>query len=162
MGIATSTAVAFGKSQLACGYAIPRAGRAFVSVNDDDKAMAAHVARRLRNLGFTIVATAGTATAFARARIPMETINKVGDGSPHIVDAIRAGTIQLVINTTTGAREIRDSYAIRRSTLLASIPYFTTMAAAVAAVEAMEAWSLIDSGTPEVRSVQEWHARSAR
>lgn len=162
MGIATNAAVAFGKSLLACGFSIPKGGRAFVSVNDLDKAAACHVARRLRNLGFTIVATDGTAKAFARARIPCELINKVNKGSPHIVDAIRAKTIQLVINTTQGAKEIRDSYAIRRSTLLANIPYFTTMAAAMAAVEALEAYTLAGSQPPDVRSVQEWHARAGR
>jgi carbamoyl-phosphate synthase large subunit len=162
MGIATNVAVAFGKSLLASGSRIPRAGRAFVSVRDDDKVPACHVARRLRNLGFTIVATEGTAEVFRRSRIPVELVQKVGQGSPHIVDAIQAGTIQLVINTTQGAREIRDSYAIRRSTLHANIPYFTTMAAGLAAVAALEAYALVGSDAPEVRSVQEWHARSAR
>jgi carbamoyl-phosphate synthase large subunit len=162
MGVATNTAVAFGKSLLASGSRLPRTGRAFVSVRDDDKVAACHVARRLRNLGFTIVATQGTAKVFLRSRIPVEVVQKVGEGSPHIVDSIQAGTIQLVINTTRGSKEIRDSYAIRRSTLHANIPYFTTMAAGLAAVEALEAYTLVGSEAPEVRSVQEWHARSAR
>jgi carbamoyl-phosphate synthase large subunit len=75
------------------------------------------------------------------------------------VDAIEKGAVQVVINTTQGADAIRDSYAIRRSALLANVPYFTTMAAAVALVEALEAWALLD-GPPQVRSLQEWHARS--
>jgi carbamoyl-phosphate synthase large subunit len=158
MGIATDVAVAFGKSQLATGSKIPRGGRAFVSVNDDDKVAACHVARRLRNLGFSIVATRGTAAVFQRARIPVDVINKVADGSPHIVDAVRAGTIHIVVNTTQGTKAIRDSYAIRRSALLANVPYFTTMSAALAAVSSLEAWVLGGAQT-QVRSIQEWHAR---
>jgi carbamoyl-phosphate synthase large subunit len=162
MGIATSAAVAFGKSLIASGTKIPLGGRAFISVNDDDKAAACHVARRLRNLGFGIVATQGTAAAFARARIPCDVIRKVDEGSPHVVDAMQAGTVQLVVNTTQGAKAIRDSYAIRRNALLGTIPYFTTMSAALAAVAALEVYILMgEKAAPEVRSVQEWHARSS-
>jgi carbamoyl-phosphate synthase large subunit len=160
MGIATDLAVAFGKSQLATGFKIPKRGRAFVSVQDEDKVAACHIARRLRNLGFTIVATRGTAEVFERARIPVETVNKVGQGSPHIVDLIRTGQIHLVVNTTQGTKAIRDSYAIRRGALLASVPYFTTIAAAAAAVSSLEAWALAGDRAPQVRSVQEWHARA--
>ena len=113
-------------------------------------------------MGFSLVATAGTARAIEQARIPVETIHKVLEGSPHVVDAMAKDEIHIVINTTEGARAIRDSYAIRRHALLANIPYFTTMAAALAAVEALEAWSLVPGRLPQVRSVQEWHARSAR
>jgi carbamoyl-phosphate synthase large subunit len=160
MGMATSTALAFGKATVASGFALPDHGRAFISVKDDDKLSACHVARRLRNLGFTIVATRGTAAALERARIPAERINKVIEGSPHVVDAVVEGQIQLVINTTQGAREIRDSYSIRRHTLLANIPYFTTMAAALAVVDALEIRHLVGSRAAQVRSLQEWHARN--
>ncbi len=105
------------------------------------------------------MATGGTAAAIERARIPAERINKVLEGSPHVVDAVRAGTIQLVINTTQGAKAIRDSYSIRRSTLLANIPYFTTVSAALAAVDALEVREFL-GGASHVRSLQEWHARS--
>jgi carbamoyl-phosphate synthase large subunit len=159
MGIATSVAVAFGKSLLASGVALPSRGRAFISVQDGDKAAACFVARRLRNLGFQIVATGGTAEAIARTRVPVERINKVLEGSPHVVDAIRQGTIQLVINTTQGAKAIRDSYSLRRHALLANIPYFTTMAAGMAAVDALEVGAQLGPGAVTVRSVQEWHAR---
>ena len=159
MGIATDVAVAFGKSQLASGFKVPRGGAAFVSVNDDDKVPACHLARRLRNLGYSIVATRGTADVFARARIPVDIINKVVEGSPHAVDAIRADKIQIVINTTEGTKAIRDSYAIRRSALLANVPYFTTLSAAAAAVSSLEAWAQSGNAAPHVRSVQEWHAR---
>jgi carbamoyl-phosphate synthase large subunit len=160
MGIATDVAVAFGKSQLASGFKIPRGGAAFVSVNDDDKIAACQLARRLRNLGYKIVATRGTAETFERARIPTEIINKVVEGSPHAVDAIRANKIQIVVNTTQGTKAIRDSYAIRRSALLANVPYFTTLSAAFAAVSALEAWALSGTASPQVRSVQEWLARA--
>ncbi|HMJ13773.1 MAG TPA: carbamoyl-phosphate synthase large subunit [Polyangiaceae bacterium] len=159
MGIATSFAQAFGKSLAASGFALPHHGRAFISVQDHDKAAACFVARRLRNLGFQIVATGGTADAIRRVRIPVERINKVAEGSPHVVDAIRDGTIQLVINTTQGAKAIRDSYSLRRNALLANIPYFTTMAAGVAAVDALEVGAQVGRGGVSVRSVQEWHAR---
>jgi carbamoyl-phosphate synthase large subunit len=162
MGIATSVALAFGKALAAAGAVLPQGGRAFISVTDEDKPAACYVARRLRNLGFTVVATQGTANALERARIPVARINKVLQGSPHVVDALKQGTIQLLINTTREAKEIRDSYAIRRHAVLGGIPYFTTMAAALAVVDALEAGSLLGSRAAQVRSVQEWHARSRR
>jgi carbamoyl-phosphate synthase large subunit len=158
MGIAQSFALAFEKSLSASGFALPERGRVFISVKDDDKEQACHVARRLRNLGFSIVATGGTATALTRARIPSERVNKVLEGSPHVVDAILAGTVQLVINTTQGTKAIADSYSIRRNALLANIPYFTTMSAGLAAVAALEVSNLLP--TAQVRSLQEWHSRT--
>ena len=101
-------------------------------MTDEDKPAACYVAMHLRNVGFTVVATDGTAEALARARIPAVRINKVRQGSPHIVDALKSGTIQLVINTAREASAIRDSYAIRRHAVLGNIPYFTTMSAALA------------------------------
>jgi carbamoyl-phosphate synthase large subunit len=157
MGVAQSFAVAFGKSLSAAGSELPRSGRAFISVRDEDKQLACHLARRLRNVGFSVVATGGTAQALTRARVPVERINKVQEGSPHVVDAIRAGTIQLVVNTTQGTKAIADSYSIRRNALLANIPYFTTIAAGLAAVDALEVTHFIQAA--HVRSLQEWHAR---
>jgi len=156
MGIAGSFGPAFGKAQLASGLRLPRDGRAFISVKDDDKPAACVVARSLRALGFSIVATAGTAKALERAEIPAEVLKKVAEGSPHVVDAIRNNTISLVVNTTQGAKEVRDSYSLRRHTLLANIPYFTTMSAALAVVQALEAER--EQTDPGVRSLQEWHA----
>jgi carbamoyl-phosphate synthase large subunit len=160
MGVAETFARAFGKAMLASGIALtlPEAEsarrRAFISVKDEDKPAAIHIARRLRALGFDILATRGTAAALTRARVPVELVKKVNEGSPHVVDAIRSGTIAITVNTTTGAREVRDSYALRRQTLLANIPYFTTIAAALAACDALEAVA----GDPRarVRSLQEW------
>jgi len=159
MGIAMNFAAAFEKSLQASGVGLPARGRAFISVKDDDKPQACHVARRLRNLGFEIVATAGTADALGRARIPAARVNKVIEGSPHVVDEVNEGRVQLVINTTRGAKAIADSYSIRRNALLMNIPYFTTMAAAMAAVEAIEFASQLKDQV-QVRSIQEWHARS--
>ncbi len=160
MGIATTTALAFSKSQTASGFTLPAAGRVFLSVKDEDKPLAVHIGRRLRNLGFALVATDGTAATLTQARIPSDHINKVLQGSPHVVDAIREGSVQLVINTTKEQRAIRDSYSIRRGSLLASIPYFTTIAAAMAAVEALEVRALLGRESKVVRSLQEWHTRS--
>ncbi|HWP09288.1 MAG TPA: carbamoyl-phosphate synthase large subunit [Polyangiaceae bacterium] len=160
MGIGQSFALAFDKSLDAAGNSLPEHGRCFISVKDDDKEQACHVARRLRNLGFSIVATGGTAATFARARIPAERVNKVLEGSPHVVDAIRAGSIQMVINTTLGAKAIADSYSIRRNALLSNIPYFTTIAAGLAAVDALEVSHLLTGA--QVRSIQEWHTRGGR
>jgi carbamoyl-phosphate synthase large subunit len=170
MGVAETFARAFGKALLASGTAlhVPEQGgkrsernkrvRVFVSVKDEDKPAAIHIARRMRALGFDVVATSGTAAALARARIPTAVVKKVNEGSPHVIDAIRSGTVAVVINTTLGAKEVRDSYSLRRQTLLANIPYFTTIAAALAACDALEA----AQGDPRVRvrSLQEWSGGS--
>ncbi|HEV8248178.1 MAG TPA: carbamoyl-phosphate synthase large subunit [Polyangiaceae bacterium] len=159
MGIAQTFALAFDKSLSSSGFALPDHGRVFISVADEDKQIACHNSRRLRNLGFEIMATGGTAAALSAARVPALRVNKVLEGSPHVVDALRAGQVQLVINTTQGAKAIADSYSIRRNALLSNIPYFTTIAAGLAAVDALEVASLL-RGSAQVRSIQEWHARS--
>jgi carbamoyl-phosphate synthase large subunit len=159
MGISDTFARAFYKALLASGQSIREPDgkmRAFISVKGEDKPVACLIARRLRALGYVILATRGTAAAFTRARIPCEIVNKVKEGAPHVVDAIRSGTIAVVVNTTIGAEEVRDSFSLRRQTLLANIPYFTTIAAALAAADALEAAR--GSSTPSVRSLQEWTA----
>jgi carbamoyl-phosphate synthase large subunit len=157
MGIARTFARAYGKALRAAIGGLPTSGRAFISVQDEDKPVAIVVARRLRALGFQIVATAGTADALERAHIPAERIRKVAEGSPHVVDALREGTIQLMVNTTRGSKEIRDSYSIRRHALLMNIPYFTTMSAALAGVDYLEAdEDAPPDALPRVQSLQEW------
>jgi carbamoyl-phosphate synthase large subunit len=160
MGIADTFARAFGKAMLASGIELglpapgsPRRG-AFISVKDEDKPAAIHIARRLSALGFEVLATRGTAAALVRANLAAKVVQKVNEGSPHVVDTIRSGTVAIVVNTTIGAKEVRDSYSLRRQTLLANIPYFTTIAAALAACDALEA----AQGDTEVRvrSLQEW------
>jgi carbamoyl-phosphate synthase large subunit len=160
MGVAETFARAFGKAMLASGIelALPEAGSkrrcAFISVKDEDKPAAIHIARRLRALGFDVLATKGTAAALGRARVPAQVVQKVNEGSPHVVDTIRSGRVAIVVNTTIGAKEVRDSYSLRRQTLLANIPYFTTIAAALAACDALEASQ--GEPSPRVRSLQEW------
>jgi carbamoyl-phosphate synthase large subunit len=163
MGIAETFARSFAKSMLASGVDVgaPAIGSArrhvFISVKDEDKPVACLIARRLRAMGFEIVATRGTAAALQRARIPAEIINKVNEGTPHVVDELRSGKVAIVVNTTTGAKEVRDSFSLRRQTLLQNIPYFTTIAAAVAACDAIEAQR---EGTLRVKSLQEWNAEA--
>jgi carbamoyl-phosphate synthase large subunit len=164
MGIADTFARAFHKSMLAVGQEVIHGDsastsatslrRAFISVKDEDKPVACIIARRLRAMGFEIAATRGTAAALNRARIPTQVLNKVLEGKPHVVDAIRGGQVSLVVNTTMGGPEVRDSYSLRRQTLLMNIPYFTTIAAALAACDAIEATQGDDK--PRVRSLQEW------
>jgi len=161
MGIAQTFAHAFGKALRASGIHLPSSGSAFISVKNDDKPAACVIARRLRALGFSILATSGTAQALARARIPATTINKVNEGSPHVVDAMKAGEVALVVNTTVGARSIRDSYPIRRNALLSNLPYFTTMAAAMAAVDVLEVNANDARASYRVRSLQEWNPSSS-
>jgi carbamoyl-phosphate synthase large subunit len=161
MGMADTFARAYEKALLAIGISLtePRdrariGRRAFISVRDQDKPTATLIARRLRAAGFDIVATRGTAAMIRRARIPCEVVNKVNEGSPHVVDAIRAHQIDLVVNTTVGAREVKDSYSLRRQALLANVPYFTTISVALAGLAAIES----ASDATQVRSLQEWNA----
>jgi carbamoyl-phosphate synthase large subunit len=159
MGIADNVAQAFLKAQLAAGARLPERGRVFISVRDDDKQAACEIALKLLDLGFTILATGGTADALVRAGVKSERVNKVREGRPHIVDRLASREVDIVVNTTEGAQAIRDSYSLRRQTLLAGIPYFTTIAAAAAAVSALEARR---ESPLTVRSLQEYHAATKR
>ena len=156
MGIGTSFPEAFGKAMLAAGNRLPASGTAFISVRDEDKALACEVARRLERVGFRIVATDGTARVLRGAGVTVERVNKVVEGPPHCADLIGAGGVELVINTTSDAQAIRDSYSIRRQTLLSGVAYFTTMAAALAAAGAIED-ARTRTGPVEVRTLQEYH-----
>ena len=156
MGLDASVHAAFAKSTLASGSALPSGGTVFVSVKDDDKPGLVDLARRLRTLGFTICATGGTLDYLARKGIPAERVNKVREGSPHIVDRMISKEIALVINTTAGKKEISDSYSIRREALTRGLSYFTTMEAARMGVGALEAQA---SGTREYTPIQDWLRR---
>jgi carbamoyl-phosphate synthase large subunit len=138
MGIGASFAEAFDKAMLAAGTRLPESGTVFISVRDQDKAPACRVGARLARLGFRLVATGGTAHALIEAGVPCERTNKVREGSPHCVELIKQGEIDMVINTTSGAEAIRDSYSLRRQTLVSGVAYFTTIAAADAATAAIE------------------------
>ena len=139
MGIGADFSSAFAKSQLGAGARLPASGAVFISVKDKDKQAAAALARRLAGLGFTLMATDGTAATLTEAGLPVRRINKVLQGRPHCEDAIINGAVQLVINTTEGAQAIRDSFSIRRSALMKNVPHYTTIAGAAAAVDAIEA-----------------------
>ncbi len=137
MGIDTSFAHAFLKAQIAAGNPMPTEGRAFLSLRDADKAAGVPLARALAELGFSLVATGGTAAYLNEADIEVTRVNKVIEGRPHCVDALDNGDIDLVINTTEGAQAIRDSQSLRRAALLAGVSYFTTLRAARAACDAI-------------------------
>ena len=152
MGIGRTFGEAFAKALLATGDELPAQGTVFVSVRDGDKHDTVEVSRDLRRLGYDIVATRGTARALDAAGVRCRMVNKVLEGRPHVVDMLKNGEIDMIVNTTEGAQAIADSYAIRRTALQHRVPYFTTMAGARALVEAIRA-----PGTPAVNSMQEIH-----
>ncbi len=157
MGVGESFGEAFVKSQMAAGVRLPESGTAFISVKDQDKARAVEVARGLHTLGFKLLATRGTADRIEAAGIPVQRVSKVTEGRPHIVDAIKNGEVQLVINTVEERRNaITDSRAIRTQSLAAAVTFYTTIAGARAAVEGMQ--YLREGGGLKVYSLQELHA----
>ena len=137
MGIDSDFARAFAKSQLAAGMKLPTSGVAFLSVRELDKPAAVEVARRLVNLGFTLIATHGTAAYLKSAGLAVSGINKVLEGRPHCVDAMDNHEIDFVINTTEGTQAVQDSQSLRRAALMNGIAYYTTLRAARAALEAI-------------------------
>ena len=137
MGLAPEFGAAFAKSQLGAGNWLPTGGTVFVSVRDRDKAAVVELVEQLLARGHDLIATAGTASHLAAAGLAVEAINKVHQGRPHVVDRIKDGAVAMVINTTEGQQAIRDSYTIRRTALTHRVPYFTTLAGARAAVQAM-------------------------
>ena len=156
MGIAGDFGLAFAKSQLAAGQILPTSGTVFISVRDRDKKDAVRTASRFCEMGYRLVATRGTALVFREAGLPVETVNKVSEKRPHVVDLIKNGEIDLIINTALGQRTVVDSMSIRRSALLYKVPYVTTLAGARTTAEACAA---LRGAEPEVRSLQEYHQR---
>src|SRR5580698_10040918 len=140
MGIARDYNVAFVKSQLGGGSRLPKTGTVFVSVKDADKARILEAIRLLAGLGFKILATSGTQRYLAEQGVATVKINKVAEGRPHIVDAIKNGEVQLVFNTTEGATALADSRSLRRAALLHKVPYYTTLSGAVAAAQGIRAY----------------------
>jgi carbamoyl-phosphate synthase large subunit len=153
MGLDRDFGRAFAKSQLGSGNSLPLAGCVFVSVRDSDKAALIAPCRRLVEMGFTLVATHGTAARLAAAGLPVAAVNKVREGRPHIVDRMLDGGVQLVFNTTEGAQAIADSFSLRRTALTVGIPYYTTVAGARAAVQAIAA---LKAGSLEVAPLQSY------
>jgi carbamoyl-phosphate synthase large subunit len=157
MGLGLSFGVAYAKAQLGSGMRLPRAGKVFISVRDEDKKKTAPIARRLHQMGFEIVATKGTAAYLNAHGVPTGIVNKVQDGSPHIADAIQEGEIAMVVNTPTDSYSHADSFHIRRAALDYQVSYFTTIAGADAAVEGIE---LLQRSELEVRPLQAYHRQA--
>ena len=155
MGIASDFPTAFGKAQAAAGVSLPKEGTVFVTVTDTDKAAATQLAARFHDMGFQIIATRGTAQAISRMGVPVKGINKIGEGSPHVVDYIRNGDVDIVINTPTGSGARTDGYEIRNAAVRHGLPCITTMTGASAAVRAISAQR---TNGYEPRSLQELHA----
>jgi len=153
MGIDTTFETAFAKSQIGGGTRLPKTGTVFVSVRDVDKARIVDALRLLTSLGFKIIATSGTQRYLNEQGLSAAKINKVLEGRPHIVDAIKNGGVQLVFNTTEGATALADSRSLRAAALLHKVPYYTTLSGAVAAAQGIKAFL---GGDLEVRALQSY------
>jgi len=154
MGIGEDFGTAFYKAQLAAGLRLPSSGSILFSVNDLDKRNALNVARKFASMGFSILATSGTATFLRDMGVEVETVAKVSEGRPNFVDVIKSGQVGLIINTPLGESSFRDGWAIRTAAIQHSVPCITTLSGAAAAVEAVRA---IQSSTTQVKSLQEIH-----
>ena len=159
MGIDSNFDIAFAKSQLGGGVSLPDSGTVFISVKDSDKEHILPAAKLMQELGFTIIATAGTASHLEASGLKVERVNKVAQGRPHIVDRLTDGGVQLVFNTTEGWQSLKDSYSIRATALKAKVPYFTTAAASLAAAHSIKA---LRGHQLEVRSLQSYYSGSER
>ena len=155
MGLNGAFSTAFAKSQIACGTGVPETGTVFVSMRDPDKAGVVEAVRMLEQAGFSIIATGGTQRFLQDQGIACKKINKVLEGRPHIVDAIKNGEVQLVFNTTEGAQALLDSRSMRQAALMNKVPYYTTLAGSVAAAKGIVAYK---TGSLEVRPLQSYFA----
>jgi carbamoyl-phosphate synthase large subunit len=156
MGIARDFPSAFAKAQAAAGVPLPSSGTVFITVTDADKTAAGGIAQTLHDNGFRILATRGTAEAIARMGVPVTRLNKIGEGSPHVLDWIEQGEVDLVINTPTGVGARSDGREIRRCAVTHGIPCLTTIAAGASAARAIA--SSLRDGEPEVLCLQELHS----
>ncbi|RMF21783.1 MAG: ATP-grasp domain-containing protein, partial [Deltaproteobacteria bacterium] len=155
MGIDRRFALAFAKAELGAGNRLPESGAALVSVREEDREDLERIARRLAGAGLSLIGTRGTA-AFLRSRgLDCATVNKVREGSPHAVDAIRSGTVSMVINTCGTPQAVEESFSLRRAALETGVPYFTTIAGADAAAEGIV---LLKSARAGVEALQDLHA----
>ncbi len=154
MGMDMDFAKAYAKSQMGADGSLPLLGTVFISVRDRDKPGAILLAKDFHRMGFRLTATKGTATAISREGIPVQSVLKVFEGSPNVVDYLKKGEINLVINTTEGNISEKDSFPIRRTALVHHIPYFTTLSGAMAAIRAIEAMM---KGQIEVKPLQEYY-----
>jgi carbamoyl-phosphate synthase large subunit len=157
MGHASNFGHAFVKAQMATNTPLPTSGTVVISVNDFDKGQAARIARDLHLLGFKLVATDGTAAYLRKVGLPVERVNKISDGSPHIIDLMQTGAVNLLINTPRGGQAHEEGAVIRAAAVSMDIPIVTTMSAAAASVQGIKALK----GKPlKVRSLQRHHHRS--
>jgi len=157
MGIDADFATAFAKAQIGASTILPKSGTVFISVKESDKQVILPAARKISELGFKLIATSGTARFLEEQGLTVETVKKVAEGRPHIVDKITDGDVDLIFNTTEGWQSLKDSKAIRTSALRLKVPSFTTAAASLAAVEAIEA---LRARPLEVRSLQSYYRPS--
>ena len=157
MGVGKTFGEAFGKATMGAGERLPASGLCFISVRDADKKHVVQIGRDLADLGFELIATRGTAKTLGDAGIAVESVNKVMEGRPHVVDMLKNGEISLIINTTEGKQSTADSFTIRRTALQKKVFYTTTIAAASALVQALR-----NRDAVEVRSLQSLHAALAQ
>ena len=155
MGIDRDFDIAFSKAMLGSGMKLPDTGTAFVSVKDADKDNIIPAVEKMVELGFSIIATGGTAAHLQAKGLPVETVNKVAQGRPHIVDRLLDGDVALVFNTTEGWQSLKDSHSIRATALAKKVPYFTTAAASLAAARSIEA---VRGHALEVASLQDYYS----
>jgi len=155
MGIDSTFGVAYAKSQIAAGQKLPKKGNVFISVKNQDKRNVVLIAKKLSDLGFKIMATSGTAAALIRNDIEVETLPKLGEGRPNIIDFIKDGKVDLIINTPAGKATKEDEAKIRSNAVLYSVPLITTIAGAQASVNGIE--TLIKKSEMSVKSIQEYH-----
>ncbi|MCH7796453.1 MAG: ATP-grasp domain-containing protein, partial [Proteobacteria bacterium] len=153
MGLDSDFARAFLKAQIGAGTTLPREGTVFISVKDEDKEAMVPLGRALLDMDFSLLATGGTADYLEARGLPVRSIKKVREGRPHIVDAMKSDQVQLVFNTTEDAKAIADSFELRRTALINAIPYYTTVAGARAAVQAISA---LKAGQLEVAPLQSY------
>ncbi|MBI3789337.1 MAG: ATP-grasp domain-containing protein, partial [Gemmatimonadetes bacterium] len=155
MGIAESFGVAFAKAQLGAGNGLPPEGAVLFTVNEHDKPAAADIAVRFAAMGYRIMATNGTGRYLEARGLEVEHVHKVHEGRPNLMDKLKNGEVQLLVNTPLGKTSQRDDYSMRQAAIALKIPYTTTLSAAAAACDAIAA---LREGTPGVQSLQEWHA----
>jgi len=154
MGISNTLGESFRRASISAGNNIPNSGTVFLSVNDSDKLDVISIARDLHEIGFKLVATSGTAKELRQNGLPVETIFKVGEGRPNVVDGIKNGEVNLVINTPMGAQARYDEESIGRSCIQKGIVAITTLSGAEAAVRAIRLWNQ----PIHVQSIQEYHS----
>jgi len=154
MGIDASFGMAYAKSQLAAGFKLPLAGQVYISVHDIHKERTVPIARAFQDMGFQLVGTRGTAAFLSDYGVTIKAINKLSEGRPHVLDYIKNGEIQLMINTSVGRKSSYDGYNIRRGALVYNVPYTTTLAGAKAMSEAILA---LKENDWQVVAIQDYH-----